>query len=167
LSSKRRRPRAGIWGQKFNPWRCETQATFDGAFAAAKQQHPAALITVEDPLTITYRKRIADFAVAEQLPSLYGLRDYVEVGGLISYGANLTDLHRRAAGYVDKILKGAMPANLPVQQPTQFNFNYQPQDRQGTQLGRAVVPARARGRGHRIVTVLLRLLTAAFGTNAT
>jgi putative tryptophan/tyrosine transport system substrate-binding protein len=95
---------------------------FDGAFAAAKQQHPAALITVEDPLTITYRKRIADFAVAEQLPSLYGLRDYVEVGGLISYGANLTDLHRRAAGYVDKILKGAMPANLPVQQPTQFNL---------------------------------------------
>jgi putative ABC transport system substrate-binding protein len=95
---------------------------FDGAFAAARQQHPAALITVEDPLTITYRKRIADFAVAEQLPSLYGLRDYVEVGGLISYGANLTELHRRAAGYVDKILKGAMPANLPVQQPTQFHL---------------------------------------------
>jgi putative ABC transport system substrate-binding protein len=95
---------------------------FDGAFAAARQQHPAALITVEDPLTITYRKRIADFAVADQLPSLYGLRDYVEVGGLISYGANLTDLHRRAAGYVDKILKGATTANLPVQQPTQFDL---------------------------------------------
>ena len=59
---------------------------------------------------------------SDQLPSLYGLRDYVEVGGLISYGANLTDLHRRAAGYVDKILKGAMPANLPVQQPTQFDL---------------------------------------------
>ncbi len=95
---------------------------FDGAFAAARQQHPAALITVEDPLTITYRKRIADFAVAEQLPSLYGLRNYVEVGGLICYGANLDDLHRRAAGYVDKILKGATPANLPVQQPVQFDL---------------------------------------------
>jgi putative tryptophan/tyrosine transport system substrate-binding protein len=95
---------------------------FDGAFAAARQQHPAALIAVEDPLTITYLKRIADFAVAEQLPSLYGLRGYVEVGGLISYGANLDDLHRRAAGYVDKILKGATPANLPVQQPTKFEM---------------------------------------------
>jgi putative ABC transport system substrate-binding protein len=73
------------------------------AFAAARQQHPAALIAVEDPLTITYRKRIADFAVAEQLPSLYGLRDYVEVGGLISYGANLDDLHRRAAGGLAQI----------------------------------------------------------------
>jgi putative tryptophan/tyrosine transport system substrate-binding protein len=95
---------------------------FDGAFAAARQQHPAALIAVEDPLTITYLKRIADFAVAEQLPSLYGLRGYVEVGGLISYGANLDDLHRRAAGYVDKILKGATPANLPVQQPAKFEM---------------------------------------------
>jgi putative ABC transport system substrate-binding protein len=95
---------------------------FDGAFAAARQQHPAALIAVEDPLTITYLKRIADFAVAEQLPSLFGLRGYVEVGGLISYGANLDDLHRRAAGYVDKIFKGATPANLPVQQPTKFEL---------------------------------------------
>ena len=95
---------------------------FDGAFAVARQQHPAALIAVEDPLTITYLKRIADFAVAEQLPPLFGLRGYVEVGGLISYGANLDDLHRRAAGYVDKILKGATPANLPVQQPTKFEL---------------------------------------------
>jgi putative tryptophan/tyrosine transport system substrate-binding protein len=95
---------------------------FDGAFAAARRQHPAALIAVEDPLTIAYLKRIADFAVAEQLPSLYGLRGYVEVGGLISYGANLDDLHRRAAAYVDKILEGATPANLPVQQPTKFEM---------------------------------------------
>jgi putative tryptophan/tyrosine transport system substrate-binding protein len=95
---------------------------FDGAFAAARRQHPAALIAVEDPLTIAYLKRIADFAVAEQLPSLFGLRGYVEVGGLISYGANLDDLHRRAAAYVDKILEGATPANLPVQQPTKFEM---------------------------------------------
>jgi putative tryptophan/tyrosine transport system substrate-binding protein len=74
------------------------------------------------PLPVSKLISAAVEAVAEHLPSLYGLRDYVEVGGLISYGANLTDLHRRAAGYVDKILKGAMPANLPVQQPTQFNL---------------------------------------------
>jgi len=94
----------------------------DGAFAAARLQHPDALISVEDPLTFTYRKRIADFAVAEQLPSLHGFSEEVKAGALISYGANQPDLIRRAAGYVDKILKGAKPADLPVQQPTKFEM---------------------------------------------
>jgi putative tryptophan/tyrosine transport system substrate-binding protein len=94
----------------------------DSAFAAARRQHPHALIAVEDPLTGTYRKRIADFAVTEQLPSLHGLREDVKAGALISYGASLADLLRRAAGYVDKILKGARPADLPVQQPTTFEL---------------------------------------------
>ena len=62
------------------------------------------------------------FAAAHQLPALYGTREYVAVGGLLSYGASLTDLNRRAAGYVDKILKGAKPADLPVQQPSRFEF---------------------------------------------
>jgi putative ABC transport system substrate-binding protein len=94
----------------------------DGAFEAARRQHPDALISVEDPLTGTYRKRIADFAVADRLPSLYGLKEDVEAGGLLSYGANLADLFRRAAGYVDKILKGAKPTDLPVEQPTKFEL---------------------------------------------
>ena len=94
----------------------------DGAFAAARLQHPDALISVEDPLTFTYRKRIADFAVVEQLPSLHGFSEEVKAGALISYGANQPDLIRRAAGYVDKILKGAKPADLPVQQPTTFEL---------------------------------------------
>ena len=94
----------------------------DGAFAAARLQHPDALISVEDPLTFTYRKRIADFAVAEQLPSLHGFSEEVKAGALISYGANQPDLIRRAASYVDKILKGAKPADLPVQQPTKFEL---------------------------------------------
>jgi len=93
-----------------------------GAFAAARLQHPDALISVEDPLTFTYRKRIADFAVAEQLPSLHGFSEEVKAGALISYGANQPDLIRRAAAYVDKILKGAKPADLPVQQPTTFEL---------------------------------------------
>jgi putative ABC transport system substrate-binding protein len=67
-------------------------------------------------------KRIVEFAAAEQLPSLHGIREEVEAGGLISYGASLTDLFRRAAGYVDKILKGANPADLPVEQPTKFEL---------------------------------------------
>jgi putative ABC transport system substrate-binding protein len=95
---------------------------FDGAFEAARRLRPDALITVEDPLTASYRKHIADFAAGQQLPSLHGIREFVAAGGLISYGANLADLSRRAAYYVDKIFKGAKPADLPVQQPTKFEM---------------------------------------------
>jgi putative ABC transport system substrate-binding protein len=80
------------------------------------------LIEVEDPLTNSLHKRIVEFAAAERLPSLHGIREEVEAGGLISYGASLPDLFRRAAGYVDKILKGAKPADLPVEQPTRFEL---------------------------------------------
>jgi putative ABC transport system substrate-binding protein len=95
---------------------------FGGAFEAASKQRPDALITVEDPLTFNYQGRIADFAVVEQLPSLFGTREDVAAGGLISYGANIADLFRHSAGYVDKILRGAKPADLPVQQPTKFEL---------------------------------------------
>jgi putative ABC transport system substrate-binding protein len=95
---------------------------FDGAFESVRRQRPDALMTVEDPLTFNYRKRIADFAVGQLLPTLHGVRDFVVAGGLISYGANVADLYRRAAGYVDLILRGAKPADLPVQQPTKFEL---------------------------------------------
>ena len=95
---------------------------FEGAFEAARRLRSDALITVEDPLTASYRKHIADFAAGQQLPSLHGIREFVAAGGLISYGANLADLSRRAAYYVDKIFKGAKPADLPVQQPTKFEM---------------------------------------------
>ena len=95
---------------------------FEGAFETARQQHSDALITVEDPLTGTYRERIMHFAAVDRLPSLHGLREEVVAGGLISYGANFADLFRRAAGYVDNILKGVKPADLPVQQPTKFEL---------------------------------------------
>jgi putative ABC transport system substrate-binding protein len=95
---------------------------FDGAFEQARRQRPDALIEVEDPLTNSLHKRIVEFAAAEQLPSLHGIREEVEAGGLISYGTSIPDLFRRAAGYVDKILKGAKPADLPVQQPTKFEL---------------------------------------------
>ena len=95
---------------------------FDGAFGIARRQRPDALITVEDPLTFSHRKRIADFAIGQQLPSLHGIREFAAAGGLMSYGASLADLYRRAAGYVDKILRGAKPADLPVQQPSKFEF---------------------------------------------
>jgi ABC-type uncharacterized transport system substrate-binding protein len=94
----------------------------DGAFEAARKERPDAMIAVDDPLTLSYRKRIADFATGQQLPLLSGPREFVAAGGLISYGANLDDLYRRSAGYVDKILKGAKPADLPVEQPTKFDL---------------------------------------------
>jgi putative tryptophan/tyrosine transport system substrate-binding protein len=95
---------------------------FDGAFETVRRQHPDALMTVEDPITINHRKRIADFAIGQLLPTLQGFREFVAAGALMSYGANVIDLARRAAGYVDKILKGANPADLPVEQPTKFDL---------------------------------------------
>ncbi len=80
------------------------------------------MITVEDPLTGDHRKRIAEFTARQQLPSLHGIREFVAAGGLISYGPSIADLFRRAAYYVDKILRGAKPADLPVQQPTKFEM---------------------------------------------
>jgi putative tryptophan/tyrosine transport system substrate-binding protein len=95
---------------------------FAGAFETARQQGPNALITVEDPLTVGHRTLLAGFAAEQQLPALHGLREFVMAGGLMSYGASVADLYRRAAGYVDKVLKGAKPADLPVQQPTKFEM---------------------------------------------
>ena len=95
---------------------------FEGVLAAATRGRAGALIAVEDPLTITKRTQIVDFAAKSRLPAIYGVKEFVDVGGLMSYGAHLADLYRRAATYVDKILKGAKPADLPVQQPTRFEF---------------------------------------------
>jgi ABC-type uncharacterized transport system substrate-binding protein len=95
---------------------------FDVAFEAARRQRPDALITVEDPLTVNHRQRVADFTAEQQLPSLHGVREFAAAGGLMSYGASLADLFWRAAGYVDKVLRGAKPADLPVQQPSKFEL---------------------------------------------
>jgi putative tryptophan/tyrosine transport system substrate-binding protein len=95
---------------------------FDSAFEALTRERPDALITVEDPLTVDQRKQIVDFAANHRLPAIHGLREFVQVGALMSYGVSLADSNRRAAGYVDKILKGTKPADLPVQQPTKFEL---------------------------------------------
>ena len=99
------------------------KAEFESAFSAMTREHAGALI-VHTPMALffAHRKQIADLAVKNRLPAIYGNRDYVDAGGLMSYGAHLPDLYRRAATYVDKILKGAKPADLPVEQPTKFEL---------------------------------------------
>jgi len=95
---------------------------FDGAFAAMARERAGALLVVTDPMFIPHRARLVNLAAKNRLPSIFTQRADVEAGGLISYGPNFADRYRRAATYVDKILKGAKPANLPGEQPTKFEL---------------------------------------------
>jgi putative ABC transport system substrate-binding protein len=95
---------------------------FARAFQMATKERSNALVTVTNFLFSGYRKQIADLAIKNRLPSMYENSQYVEAGGLMSYSANDADLYRRAAVYVNKILKGTKPADLPVEQPTKFEF---------------------------------------------
>jgi putative ABC transport system substrate-binding protein len=93
---------------------------FQSAFKAMRGAD--GLLQLDSPLFTLHRVRLIELAVATRLPTIYGYRDMVEVGGLMSYGAQLSDLYTRAATYVDKILKGAKPADLPIEQPTKFEL---------------------------------------------
>jgi putative tryptophan/tyrosine transport system substrate-binding protein len=80
------------------------------------------LVVLNDPFMFSHRKRVADAAGVARLPAIYGFREFIDDGGLISYGPSISDTYRRAAGYIDNILKGANPADLPVQLPTKFEL---------------------------------------------
>jgi putative ABC transport system substrate-binding protein len=95
---------------------------FERAFSAITGNHADALLVLPSPMFFSEGKQIVDLAMKHRLPSISMARELAEVGGLMAYGASLTDLQRRAATYVDKILKGAKPADLPVEQPTKFEF---------------------------------------------
>jgi putative ABC transport system substrate-binding protein len=94
----------------------------EGALAFTVQEHPDALLVLDDALLGMYRQRLAEFATQQHLPSVFAGRESVVAGGLMSYGPSLPDLFRRVATYVDKILKGAKPADLPMEQPTAFEL---------------------------------------------
>jgi putative ABC transport system substrate-binding protein len=94
----------------------------DSAFSAITKERPGALFVLFDPVLLGHRTRIAEFANKNRLPAMYPHREYVEAGGLIAYGVDLRDNFRRAATYVGKILKGAKPGDLPVEQPTKFEL---------------------------------------------
>jgi putative ABC transport system substrate-binding protein len=97
-------------------------AEFENAFSAMTRWNADALIVLPSPMLFAEHRRIVELAAKNQLPAMYQAREFVDAGGLMSYGANLADLNRRAATYVDKILKGTKPADLPVEQPTKFEL---------------------------------------------
>ena len=95
---------------------------FESAFRVVTSSRAGALSVVSGPLFLAHLAAVVDLAARSRLPAIYNLREYVDAGGLISYGPNLPDMHRRAAAYVDRILKGAKPRDLPVEQPTKFEL---------------------------------------------
>ena len=95
---------------------------FESAFARAKKERAQALITTLGSVIATQQRQVLDFAVKNRLPAMYHTSEFVEAGGLMSYGPSQTDQWRRAADFVDKILKGTKPADIPVEQPMKFDF---------------------------------------------
>jgi putative tryptophan/tyrosine transport system substrate-binding protein len=94
----------------------------EGMFDVIARSHPDALMTTADVLILSYRARIVQFAAKRRLPSMYPDKEYVVAGGLMFYGGSISEMYRRAAIYIDRILKGAKPADLPVEQPTKFDM---------------------------------------------
>jgi putative ABC transport system substrate-binding protein len=97
-------------------------SALDSAFATMAQERAEALIVLNEQLFLTHRTRLAELAGAYRLPTIYGIREYVVAGGLMAYGTNFRENFRRVAVYVHKILKGANPADLPIEQPMKFEL---------------------------------------------
>ena len=116
----------------------------------ASRQRVDALIVFIETVTQANAAFITQLAAKQRLPAIYAAREFVETGGLMSYGVSYRDLYRRAAIYADKIFKGEKPADLPVEQPTKFELSHQSQDRKGARPRRAADAARPRRRGDRV-----------------
>ena len=113
---------AGAFGVKVQYLDVRDPKDIDTAFRATGKGRADAILVLTSPVFNPYRTEIADLAAKNRLPAIYSTPEFVEDGGLMTYGVSLTDLYRRAATYVDKILKGAKPVDLPVEQPTKFEF---------------------------------------------
>ena len=107
---------------QFQLFEARDPSELKGAFAAMAKERVAALLVVSDAVFHVHRAQLADLAAKNRLPSMYGSGEYVDAGGLMSYGPSVPDLARRAAAFVDKILKGAKPADLPVEQPNKYEL---------------------------------------------
>ncbi len=122
IQERETRAAAQVLGMKVLSLGVRTQEEIEDAFAAIVRERPGALLVLADRLFLHHRTRIMDFAVQHRLPGVHAYRELVEVGGLMSFGPSYAGMHRRAATYVDKILKGAKPADLPVEQPATFEL---------------------------------------------
>ena len=130
------------------PWEVRVSDGFEKVFAAMAKQRPDGLYVTGGPLMIANRKRIVGFALKNRLPSMGNGKPFVDAGGLMSYGADVLDGYRRVATYVDKILKGAKPADLPVEQPTKFELVINLKT--AKQIGLAI-PQKVLGRADKVI----------------
>jgi putative tryptophan/tyrosine transport system substrate-binding protein len=113
---------AGGLDVELQPVETRSAEEFERAFADMAKGHADAMLVFPSPMFFVERSRIVELATRYRLPAMYNAREFVQLGGLIAYGTSILDLHRRAAIYVDKILKGAKPSDLPVEQPTKFEL---------------------------------------------
>jgi putative ABC transport system substrate-binding protein len=113
---------ARLAGLALNSGQVREPKDFETTFAAITRERPQGLLVLADSLVMQRRKQIVDFVSHEDLPAMFQFREFTQLGGLMSYGPNLQDMFRRGANYVDKILKGAKPADLPIEQPTKFEL---------------------------------------------
>ena len=109
-------------GIRLHPLETRSPGEIESAFAALIKEHVGAVIVVLDSMLAANRTRIAELAVKSRLPTVYGLTDHVRAGGLMAYGPDVADMYRRAAAYVDKVLRGSRVTDLPIEQPTRFEL---------------------------------------------
>jgi putative ABC transport system substrate-binding protein len=121
-SRRLQRKDAGGLGLRLQLVEVRSPDEFERAFSDMAKGHADALFEFPSPMLYLGRKLLVEFAAKYRLPAMYNAREFVDVGGLISYGANVPELNRRTAVYADKILKGAKPSELPVEQPTKFEL---------------------------------------------
>jgi putative ABC transport system substrate-binding protein len=122
LEAKATQDVAGPLGVSLQDWGVKDPSELDTVFALMTKDRPDGFLALMDPVLNSYQKRILDFLAQNRLPAIFQDKTWVEAGGLISYGANYAEAHRRAAALMDKVLKGTKPADLPVEQPTRFEL---------------------------------------------
>jgi putative ABC transport system substrate-binding protein len=122
LGFKETKEAAAAYSLRLHPLEVATAGDIDRAFSQIAQAQDRALVVILSPLVTLHSKRIVDLALKHRLPGIYPTNQFVEEGGLMAYGPLIGDLYRRAATYIDKILKGTKPAELPVEQPTKFEL---------------------------------------------
>jgi putative ABC transport system substrate-binding protein len=122
LAENEAKAAAGVLGITLHSIEARNPDQLERAFAEAANARAGAMLVVQDPMFFGHRGQLAALAIRNRLPTMHGIIEHVEAGGLMAYASNRLDMFRRAAGYVDRILKGAKPGDLPIEQPTKFDL---------------------------------------------